>query len=182
MKRILLLSVVISAIAATGCKKDGAPAPDDIPSNLPRTSVPTELRANWMYGNFSMTEYWSQNPANYLGNALEYAIAFTFNERGEYNQYFTSSSVVAGVRTYQQSVTRGTVEIDVAKKIIKTHPFSAHYKRTRNGQTEEERDLKPDEISGVTTYTYVTGVEPSGSTALHLTLQGTANPLTFYEK
>jgi hypothetical protein len=182
MKRILFFIVIAFIVAAGSCKKDVSPASSSLPSNLPRSSVPAELRANWMYGNFSMTDYWSQNPANYLGNALEYAIAFTFDDKGEYSQYFTSSSITGGIRTYQQSVTRGTVEIDPANRVIKTHPYTAHYKRTRNGQTEEERDLRPEEISAGATYSYVTGVEPNGSRALHLTLQGTPNALTFYEK
>jgi hypothetical protein len=47
----------------------------------------------WMYGNFSTTEYWSQNPSEYIGNGFTMAMAFKFAAGGTYEQYFTSSSV-----------------------------------------------------------------------------------------
>ncbi|WP_018611962.1 hypothetical protein [Segetibacter koreensis] len=178
MKKLLLL-VSFATILAVGCKKTNEEP--GIP-NGPRTEVPAELRGNWMYGNFSMTEYWSQDPASYLGNALEFAFAFTFNSDGTYTQYFTGSSVTSGVTTYQQSVTKGTVEIDPANKKIVTHAYSSHYKRLRNGIVEEERDLRKDEITSATSYTYTTGVEQSGTKALYLRLENTASPLTFLNK
>jgi len=182
MKKILFLLIIVSSLLATACEKSGTDTTGGIPSTMPRTDVPAALRGGWMYGNFSMTEYWSQNPSEYLGNALQFAIAFQFNADGTYTQYFTSSSVMAGVRTYQQSVTIGTVEIDQATKTIKTHPYSAHYKRTQNNQVVEERDLSKTEVSGVTLYTYTTAVEPSGTKSLLLKLQGTTDPLTFLQR
>jgi len=183
MKRTLLLIGVMAMLSLGACKKSG---PDNnsnnVPTNLPRTSVPAELQGDWMYGNFSMTEYWSQDPSGYLGNALQYAFAFRFNADGSCEQYFTSSSITGGVTTYQQSVTNETVEIDTVNKTIKTYPYKSHYKRTRNGQTVEERDLASSELSSATTYTYTTGVEPSGTKAIYLTLQGTSAPLTFLKK
>lgn len=182
MKRIFFLLIIGSSFLATACEKSGTDTTGGIPSNMPRTEVPVALRGGWMYGNFSMTEYWSQNPSDYLGNALQFAIAFQFNADGTYTQYFTSSSVVAGIRTYQQSVTVGTVEVDLAAKTIKTHPYNAHYKRTQNNQTLEERDLAKSELSGVTVYTYSNAVEPSGTKSLLLKLQGTTDPLTFLQR
>ena len=132
-----------------------------------------------MHGNFSLTEYWSQDPSEYLGNGLELAFAFTFNADGTYTQYFTSSAVTAGVVTYQQSVSKGTVEVKSASQTIITHVTQAHYKRTSNGNVAEERDLDKDELSGPTQYTYVKGTEPNGAEALYLTLEGTTEPLTF---
>lgn len=182
MKSILLLFTVCSVLAATACKKDNILPGNEIPDNLPRTNVPTELRGSWMYGNFSMTEYWSQDPSGYLGNALEFAIAFKFNADGTYEQYFTSKSVMGGLITYQQSVTKGTVEIDVITKAMKTHPYSAHYKRTENGQTAEERDLSQSELNTINTYDYTTGTEPNGTKAIYLTLGGTDDAITFLQK
>lgn len=175
---------ISTSFIATACEKNG-PSPDNtdqLPNDLPRTTVPASLQGNWMYGNFSMTEYWSQNPSDYLGNALEFAIAFQFNANGTYVQYFTASSVVSGIRTYQQSVTKGTVEVDAVTKTIKTHPFSAHYKRTRSGQTVEERDLAKSELTGITTYVYSTATEPNGTKAILMQIQGTNNPLAFIKR
>lgn len=151
-------------------------------SSNPRTTVQASLLGNWMYGNFSMKEYWSQNPSEYLGNALQYAIAFKFNADGTYEQYFTSSSVMGGVVTYQQSVTKGTVVVDNAKKTIITYPCSSHYKRTNGGRTVEDRDMLKSELNGTTSYTFTTGTEANGTKAVYLTLQGTTNPLTFLQR
>jgi len=174
---MLLLGVAILS-ATVACTKSKS-EPDIL--NGPRTEVPSELTGNWMYGFFSMTEYWSQNPGDYLGNGLEFAFAFTFNADGTYTQYFTSSSVTSGVVTYQQSVSEGTVEVDPVSKTINTHPFKAHYKKTTNGQVEEERNLNKDELSH-NSYTYTTGVEESGTDALYLHLDDTDEPLTFLRK
>jgi hypothetical protein len=183
----LILSTVITCMALLGaCQKDKAKKSTidntiACPEN-PRTSVSANLQGNWMYGNFSMTEYWSTNPSTYLGNALQFAIAFKFNANGTYEQYFTSSSVSSGVTTYQQSVTKGTVVVDETNKTIKTYACSARYKRTRNGQTIEERDLAKSELTLLTNYTYTSGTEPNGTKAIYLVLGGTGNPLTFLQK
>jgi hypothetical protein len=175
MKKSVLLFAFV-ATAAIACSKSSS-----TPGSGPKTDVPAELTGNWMYGNFSMTEYWSQDPADYLGNALTFAFAFTFNSDGTYTQYFTSSSVLNGITSYQQSVAQGTVEVNAVTKAIVTHPAKAHYKKTDNGHVTEERDLNKNELSGAT-YHYTTGSEPSGSNALYLKLEGTSNPLTFLKK
>ena len=178
MKKLTLLFTALIAVATISCSKSSSnPGNPD----SPQTTVPTELRGNWMYGNFSMTEYWSQDPEDYLGNGFEVALAFNFKADGSYTQYFTSSTVTLGVVTYHQSVTQGTVEIDEASKTIITHPGKAHYKRTANGKVEEDRDLGDNEMS-TSTYTYTTGKEPNGTDALYLTLSGTTDPLTFLKK
>src|SRR5215210_2386387 len=98
MKKIFFFMIVAVIFATTACEKsvDDTLAPPD----SPRTDVPGELATNWMYGYFSLTEYWSQNPATYMGNGLEYAFAFTFNADGTYTKYFTANSIMGGVRTY----------------------------------------------------------------------------------
>ena len=176
MKKSILLLAVVIATATMACSKSSSkPGGED----GPKTNVPAELTGSWMNGNFSLTEYWSQDPSEYLGNGVEVAFAFTFNPNGTYTQYFTASTVVLGVVTYQQSVTQGTMEVDAATNTFITHPSKSHYRRTSNGQVEEDRDLAKSELNGATTYTYTTGKEPNGTEALYLTLQGTTDPLTF---
>lgn len=184
MKRIILASVIMAA-TLTACEKDEAKKQEETtvlcPGN-PRTAVAAELQGNWMYGNFSMTEYWSQKPGDYLGNALQMAFAFTFTADGTYTQYFTSQKTDFTGTTYQQSVTKGSVTINAASGKLVTHPCTSRYKRTRNGQTLEERDLTQSELSAATEYSYRTGTEPNGTKAIYFTLQGTSNPLTFLQK
>ena len=172
MKKTFLFLAFAAMFVLSSCEKDT----DE--KNTPSTPVPVELQGGWTYGNFSMTEYWSQNPADYLGNALEFALAFKFEGDGKYTQYFTAQSTDGSGTTYQQAVTQGTVEINEVTKTIKTYPSKSHYKRTRNGQKLEERDLRQDEINSVI-YHYVPGVEPNGRKALYLTLDGTNSTLAF---
>lgn len=182
MKNFILSTLLFFSIMAVACEKDEQKnnETDSIPcAENPRANVSANLQGKWMYGNFSITEYCSTDPSTYLGNALQFAIAFKFNANGTYEQYFTSSSVIGGVTTYQQSVTKGTVVIDEAAKTIKTYACSAHYKRTRNGLTVEERDLSKSEITALTSYTFTSGSESNGSRLINLTLNGTGNPLAF---
>lgn len=177
MKHVLML-VGVFMFSMTACKKDKI---DGIPSDFPRTDVPTQLQGNWMYGNFSTTEYWSQNPSTYLGNGFEVAIAFKFFPNGTYEQYFTSSSVTLGVRTYHQSFSKGTVEVDQNNSTFITHCSKAHYKRTVNNKPVEDRDLSKFELSAPSTYKFNTITE-NGNNVLLLTLQGSLNPLKFLKK
>jgi hypothetical protein len=176
MKQFFVL-LAAALFTLTACEKEDHKIEDG-----PRTEVPAELQSLWMHGEFSVTEYWSTDPSEYLGPALQMAFAFKFNSDGTYTQYFTASSVQSGGTTYQQSVSTGTVEIDPVNKTITTHTNKAHYKRTRNGQTLEERDLDKSETNGATRYTYTLGTEPSGTKALYLTLENTQDPLTFLQK
>ena len=181
MKKIFLF-LISASFVMTACsqKKNPISAVGKTTAVKSKAVVPGLLQGSWMYGNFSMTEFWSQNPSEFLGNALEFAIAFKFTADGKYEQYFTAKSVQLGVTTYQQSVTKGTIEIDTVAKTIRTYPATSHYKRTRGSKVEQEQDMAKSELS-VTSYSYTTGNEPNGTQALYLKL-GTSNPLTFLKK
>ena len=177
MKKLTLLLIVVTLCATVACSKSDSNNPEG-----PRTDVPGEVQGNWMYGNFSMTEYWDQYPGDYIGPGFEIAFAFTFNANGTYMEYFTSSYVTNGVRTYLQSVTKGIIEVVPGAKVIKTHASQVHYRKTIGTQVVEDRDLNKNEYEPESMYTYATGTEPSGTDALYLTLEGSENPLTFLRK
>lgn len=183
MKNIITAFFLLVCAAAGSCQqKTNANLKSTACSSNPRTVVPASLQGNWMYGKFSMKEYWSQHPSTYLGNAMQFAIAFRFNADGTYEQYFTSGSVMGGVVTYQQSVTKGTVVTDTETGTITTYPCSSHYKRMNGNRVVEDRDLLPRELSGKTSYTFRTGSEANGTKAVYLTMQGTTDPLTFLQR
>lgn len=180
MNKILILTTIVLSSLFANCQKDKAAG--DPYGNGPRTNVGAALQGNWMYGQFSMTEYWSQNPAEYIGNAFELAIAFRFQANGTYEQYFTSRTVAGTQTTYHQSVSKGTVEIDEAAGILTTHANTAHYKRTTNGKTVEDRDLRKEELTVTSRYAYTTGTEANGTKAIYLQLNGTGNVIPFLQK
>ncbi len=182
MSKPILLLILAFALFQGACSKEKTSRETNPYGDGPKTAVPAAFQANWMYGQFSMTEYWSQNPAGYIGNAFEMAIAFRFHANGTCEQYFTSRTVSGGVSTYHQSLSKGTVEINEAAKTITTHAHTAHYKQTRDGQTREDRDLDASEITATTSYTYEQVTEPNGAKAIYLKMNGTGNALTFLQK
>lgn len=155
----------------------------DVYDNDSRTNnIPNLLKGKWIYGNFSMTEYWGKNLPDHIGNDFEMAITFTFNANGTYDYYFSSKTVNGSVTTHHQSVTKGTLEVNEDLKTITTHAKSAHYKQTRNGATIENRDLAESEITKTTTYNYELATEINGAKAIYLTLNGTGTVLKFFKK
>lgn len=180
MNKVLILTTIVLSSLLANCQKDKGNS--DSYGDGPRTNVAAALQGNWMYGQFSMTEYWNQNPADYIGNAFELAIAFTFHANGTYEQYFTSRTTNGTGSTYHQSLSKGTVEIDEAAGTIITHASTAHYKRTENGKTLENRDLKKSEMTVDTRYTFTAGTENNGTKAIYLKLNGTGNPIAFLQK
>ena len=181
MQKFFLIPLLAIAALMGSCEKDNTTNTDEY-GDGPRTNIPGTLLGNWMYGSFSMTEYWNQNPADYIGNAFELAVAFKFNTAGTYDHYFTSKTVIGGISTYHQSLTKGTIEINEADKTITTHARSAHYKQTKNGTTTDNRDLAENEITKTIMYTYELRTEPNGTRALYLKMNGTGNALQFLQK
>ena len=96
MNKIILITLFALNGILGSCQKEKTNQPSNY-GNGPRTNVSSAMQGNWMYGNFSMTEYWSQNPSEYIGNGFEMAIAFKFYANGNYEQYFTSKTVNAGI-------------------------------------------------------------------------------------
>lgn len=176
-----LIVIVLSSLFGA-CKKDSVSTDSNDYGNNPRTAVPAGMQGVWMYGNFSMTEYWSQNPADYLGNAFEYAIAFKLNANGTYEQYFTSKNVIGLSVIYHQSLSKGTVEINEATNTMVTHANTAHYKQTQNGQTKEDRDLEKSEMTIHINYKYELKTEENGTKAIYFKINGTGNALGFLKK
>jgi len=184
MKKFFFSAIVLAIVTAGYSQRITKPKKIKYSPAISTTELKSSngLQGVWMYGNFSTTEYWSVSPGKYLGNAFQFAIAFKFNDDGSYEQYFSSSTVMAGANTYHQSFTKGKAVIDTVAKTITTYPASAHYKRTKMGTVEEDRDLLPKEMSGTTVYSYRKGVEPSGTEAIYLTMKGTKDALAFLKK
>jgi hypothetical protein len=108
MKRYLLLPafLLFCSFLFSGCdlfKKDQDPQP------APKAVVPENLAKKWLYGNFSMTEFWTTTGAH-VGNAFELAVAFDFKPDGTTEFYFISGATNFGCRTEAFVWKKGTVE------------------------------------------------------------------------
>jgi hypothetical protein len=179
MKKLFVTITVLFSSLLLSCEVDNIKAEY---GNGPKTEVPMSIQGGWMFGNFSMTEYWSQNPASYMGNALQLAIAFKFNEDGTYEQYFTSGSTNGTNQTYQQSVTKGTIEVNASAKTIITHAYSSQYRRTVDGKVVEDRKLNKNEMTKDVSYKYTLDTEANGTRVIKLTIEETNSTLPFQKK
>jgi hypothetical protein len=175
MKRISMFAFLLLSIWLIACEKV-----EDVPPGYMRGPVPAEVHGTWMYGQFSLTEFWSQEPATYLGNAPDTATAFKFQNNGIYEQYVTYSSVVSGITTYHQSVTRGTVVFETASS-FRTHPYKRQFRVVRNGVVVEEGTQVPPNM-GVGYFNYTSGVESSGSKVLYIAEKGSNPSMAYLQK
>jgi hypothetical protein len=104
MKQCLFF-LMIALMSFSSCKKDKA---EDI---TPRSEVPTQLVGKWLYGSFSMTEFWQYN-GSYSGNAFELAVAFDFKPEGNVEFYFVTGGTTYGCRTEALVYKKGTVRFN----------------------------------------------------------------------
>jgi hypothetical protein len=179
MKKLFVTITVLFSSLLMGCEVNNIKAEY---GRGPKTEVPMSIQGSWMFGNFSMTEYWSQDPSTYAGNALQLAIAFKFNDNGTYEQYFTSGTTTGTGQTYQQSVTKGTIEVNASAGTITTHAHATRYRRTVNGKIAEDRDLSDNEINDDVTYTFTLDTEYNGTRVINLTIEGSNSTLPFQKK
>jgi hypothetical protein len=73
--------------------------------------MPANIPGQWMYGNFSMTEFWTQD-GSYSGNAVEVAVAFDFKANGQAELYIISGGTSYACRTEAFEYKKGTVQFN----------------------------------------------------------------------
>lgn len=182
MKKFLVVLFIGGAWFAGACAKIQSPADAaDIPSHLPRTSLPLPLSQNWVSGQLPVNDYWGQDPATYLVNGVEEAIAFRFRSNGTYEQYLSTASELNGIRAFRQSVTRGTVVLNHGAHSIRLYPFTCHIRRcTADNEVLEERDLPEEELSVSPTYYFTLSSGPMAGIALSLKAVNTGRLITLF--
>lgn len=72
------VSVLSVAALSTSCKKDS-----DV---IPGGRVDSDIVGKWMYGSFSMSDFWTYN-GTYAGKPFELAVVFDFKSNGTYEKY-----------------------------------------------------------------------------------------------
>jgi hypothetical protein len=125
---------------------------DDDPAPNPKTAVPTELAKKWMYGGFSMGEFWDYN-GSYTGNAFEAGLAFDFKPDGRCEFYLVTAGTSFGCRTEAFVYKKGTVEFNEAEKSFTFTPTEGRVRGFYKGcasayqnydNKTERKDLKPE--------------------------------------
>ncbi|SDK97317.1 hypothetical protein SAMN05421823_10432 [Catalinimonas alkaloidigena] len=146
LKTWSLLGVVALGLMLSSCIEDD-PAPQ-----TPRSEVPAKMQGQWMYGTFSMTDFWKYD-GSYVGNAFELAVAFDFKKNGEIEMYFMSSSAYYNCRTQAFTYEKGTVEFHDNNSFT-MHPTEGSYRGfyTCSPSQNFNRKAKPDELKASTYY------------------------------
>ena len=120
-----LISCLLLLATLSSCKKDN-PVPSPITDPTPTSYVPSEVLGQWLYGTFSMSEFWSYD-GSYLGNAFELSVAFTFSADGHYEQFVASSVNNYGCRSDGFSYFKGTVNFYESDSFT-VHPTEGNFR------------------------------------------------------
>jgi len=116
----LLFALSSLLLFSTGCETDSVVAPSG--------HVPSEAVGQWMYGSFSMSDFWSYNGA-YQGKPFELAVVFDFKNNGTYEQYFVASTMdYSSCRTEAFTYEKGTVKFDEADGSFTTKATEGRYR------------------------------------------------------
>ncbi|QJW89151.1 hypothetical protein HNV11_06970 [Spirosoma taeanense] len=117
---IPVLALLFVAAFSVSCKKD----PDIVPGG----HMAPEAVGKWMYGSFSMADFWSYDGA-YQGKPFELAVVFDFKANGTYEKYFVASTRdYANCRTEAFTYEKGRVDFNEADGSFTTTPTEGTYR------------------------------------------------------
>jgi len=147
MKKILVLPFLLMVLFS--CKKTDLADPMTPPPGS--VTTPTEAVGQWLYGTFSMTEFWAYD-GSYLGNAFELSVAFDFKADGTYEEYFISQANNYGCSTQALAFYKGTVTFTDTSFTV--HPASGHFKGFYScaPSSNFDRDAAQSELTDQTYY------------------------------
>ncbi|GAB2535586.1 hypothetical protein [Spirosoma aerophilum] len=124
MKKLVMAMLSI-ALLSTSCKKgNDVVNPDEGPGGY----VPAQVAGKWMYGSFSMSEFWSYD-GRYQGNPFELAVVFDFKSNGTYEKYFVASALdYSTCKTQAFTYEKGRVTFDEADRSFTTVSAEGSYR------------------------------------------------------
>jgi hypothetical protein len=152
MKSIFLLSFCMAAVIAVACSKKGND--DVVVPNTPRSEVPDELTGKWLNGTFSMSNWWSYDGKNYLGNPYSRSTAFTFLKNGDAEFFQVIKTFNGSCATEGFTYFKGTVKLDAVNHSLTFYPQKGNYRgfyQCASG-SNFNRAAKADELKPITVY------------------------------
>ncbi|NID12888.1 hypothetical protein [Fibrivirga algicola] len=120
MKTLFVTLLAVAALT-TSCKTNSR----DV---LPGGSVDAQAVGKWMYGSFSMSDFWSYDGRN-LGKPFELAVVFDFKASGTYEKYFVAAAQdYSSCRTEAFTYEKGRVDFNEAERSFTTTPTEGQYR------------------------------------------------------
>ena len=146
MKKVIFSFFIL--VSLFSCKED--PITEATP-DTPAGNVPSEAVGKWMYGTFSMSEFWAYD-GSYVGNAFELSVAFNFNADGTYEQYFAAQTNDWSCSTQSFSYFKGTVIFTDSSFTV--YPSEGNYRGyySCTPQYNFDRDAEQSELEVQTFY------------------------------
>jgi len=153
MKSGFLVMGLIAVMLATACEKTSE-ADEILIPDTPRSEVPAELTGKWQNGTFAMSNWWSYDGKQYLGNPYSRSTAFDFSKNGDVNFFqviktFTGTCSTEGFTTYN-----GSVKFDNANHSFTMYPQKGNFRGFYScaSGSNFNRPVTKDELKSTTFY------------------------------
>jgi hypothetical protein len=143
--RAAAIAAVVATLAACGGGGDST-GPGAVDDDTPRTDVPSQLAADWLYGSISPTNFWDDHTGQYSGNAYGFSDYVMLEADGTYKRYIYIYTQYYGCRTQSYTYHVGTVTVNGST--ITYYPQQGKYKATDNcvDRRNFERAMTRDEV------------------------------------
>jgi hypothetical protein len=153
MKSIFMFSLCIATLITVACSKSKGDNDILIP-DTPRSEVPDELTGKWLNGTFSMSNWWSYDGKNYVGNPYSRSTAFTFLKNGEAEFFQVIKTFNGTCATEGFSYFKGTVKFNTADHSLTFYPQKGNFRGFYScaGSSNFNRAAKKEELNPITVY------------------------------
>lgn len=141
ISRFLLISVIFASAVF-------AKEPINNADNAPVEKVPATLIGKWVNGTFSMSNLWTYDGKNYLGNPYNRSVAFTFNEDGSAEFFLIIKTFNGYCGTEAFTYQKGKVTFDEIAQSLAFIPEQGNYRGFYSCATSSNfnRPAKPEEL------------------------------------
>jgi hypothetical protein len=153
MKVKLLFAALLAVVLASACEKTND-SDDKLIRDTPRSQVPGELLGKWLNGTFSMSNWYSYDGKQYLGNPYTRSSAFDFKKNGE-AEFFQVIKTFNGMCSTEGFTTlKGTVQFNESNRSFTFHPQSGNYRGFYScaSSSNFNRAAKKEELKPTTYY------------------------------
>jgi hypothetical protein len=105
-----LIFTMLALALFPSCLEQGNAKDDPTPTS-PQSEIPTKLAGKWLWGTFSMTDFWRYD-GRYQGNAFQTSVAFNFIKGGQCEFYYAASTTYYSCTTQAFTFKKGTVKFN----------------------------------------------------------------------
>lgn len=126
MKLKFLFTGLLAVVLATSCEKDDA---DEIlVKDTPRSETPDALVGKWLNGTFAMSNWWTYDGKNYVGNPYSRSTAFNFSKNGDAEFFLVIKTHTGTCSTEGFTYMKGTVKFDNTNQSFTFYPQRGNYR------------------------------------------------------